>query len=107
MDIMSMNGLKSKGVEVFFPISPECILVMFDGSYHFQNAHLERRYVLLDNEAYIDYYNSLCAMQSERCVFSSDGDFALLEEMKENNPQIFSQPHTQMNWGGKTYFPTT
>ena len=105
--IMSMNGLKSKGVEVFFPISPECILVMFDGSYHFQNAHLERRYVLLDNEAYIDYYNSLCAMQSERCVFSSDGDFALLEEMKENNPQIFSQPHTQMNWGGKTYFPTT
>ena len=34
-------------------------------------------------------------------------DFALLEEMKENNPQIFSQPHTQMNWGGKTYFPTT
>lgn len=49
--IMSMNGLKSKGVEVFFPISPECILVMFDGSYHFQNAHLERKYVLLDNEA--------------------------------------------------------
>ena len=78
--IMSMNGLKSKGVEVFFPISPECILVMFDGSYHFQNAHLERRYVLLDNEAYIDYYNSLCAMQSERCVFSSDGDFALLKK---------------------------
>ena len=104
---MSMNGLKSKGVEVFFPISPESILVMFDGSYHFQNAHLERKYVLLDNEAYIDYYNSLCAMQSERCVFSSDGDFALLEEMKENNPQIFSQPHAQMNWGSKTYFPTT
>lgn len=103
---MSMSGLRSKGVEVFFPISPDCILVMFDGEYHSQNAHLERKYVLLDSEAYIDYYNSLCALHSERCIFSSDGNMTLLEKMKENDPYVFAQPHTQLTWGGKDYYPT-
>jgi len=103
---MSMGGLKSEGVEVFFPISPTCILIMVDGSYHTNITQLERRYLVIDDVKEVDCYNSLCAMRSERCVFSTDGSFLLIEEMKKDNPSVFSQPHTQLTWNNKTYFPT-
>jgi len=31
---MSMAGIKSEGVEVYFPLSPNHILLMYDGEYH-------------------------------------------------------------------------
>ncbi len=100
------SGLKSKGAEIFFPISPTCILIMFDGGYY-NISQLERKYVLIDNEAEIDYYNSLCALQCERCVFSADGNFSSIEQIKKNAPDAFFLPHTRLTWGGKSYLPTT
>jgi len=87
--IMSMSGLQSPGVEVFFPISPNCILLMFDGSYHNHIAYLERKYVLIDDELSVDYYNSLCVLRCERCVFSNDGDYKLVKGVKKRNPDVF------------------
>ena len=103
--LMSMSGFSSKGVEVFFPVSPNHILVMFDGSFHTQNAHLERKYVEIRNEEFVDYYNSLLALNCESCIYSQDGNMDFLLDMQKDNPEIFDMPHIQLQWGGNTYIP--
>ena len=102
---MPMNGLASKGVEVFFPLSPNVILLMVDGSYHKRWLPFERRYIELTDNENIDFYNSVLALQAERFIFSSDGNMTVLDRMKEKDQNVFKQPQVQMNWGGKTYYP--
>lgn len=103
---MSMSGLQSRGVEAFFPISPECVLVMFDGSYHSNLVCLERKFIAIEDIENINYYNSLCALHSERCIYSTDGDMSIIEIMKHNNPKVFNQPNTQLTWGDNKYYPS-
>ena len=103
--LYSMSGIASKGVEVFFPLSPNVILVMVDGSYHTQCLPYERRYIKITQKDSIDYYNSILAMQAERFVFSSENSMVLIDEMIKKDPEIFKHPHTQMSYGGKIYYP--
>ena len=100
--IMSTNGIASKGVEVIFPLSPKLLLVMVDGSYHTYCLSHERKYVEINSSEIIDKYNYLIVMQSDRFVFSADGNFDLTEKI---NVDILKAPKTQMTWGGKTYLP--
>lgn len=37
---MSMAGIRSEGVEVFFPLSPMHVLLMYEGSYHKTSYHM-------------------------------------------------------------------
>lgn len=102
---MSMNGLSSKGVEVFFPLSPNIILIMVDGSYHTELRSRERRYIEITNTKNVDFYNSLLSMEANRFVFSKDGDFSLLDEMKKREPQSLKKRTVKLEWGGKTFYP--
>lgn len=86
---ISNVGLNSPGVEVFFPLSPDVILIMSDGRYHTHMLEKENRYVEINKEPIVDYYNSILVMQAERSVISCDGDFALVDELKERNPNVF------------------
>lgn len=104
--LLATNGLASKGVEVFFPISPDVILIMVDGSYHTHCLPYERKYIEIDNDDFVNYYNSILAMQADRFIFSSDNNMALLDLMKKKDPNIFKSPKVQMSWGGKTYYPS-
>lgn len=103
--IRSMDGVASRGVEVFFPLSPEVILIMFDGSFHSQYLPFERKYIEIQNSEEINGYNWALAARAGRFVFSADGNMVLLDRMKAIAPGIFKQPHTQLEWGGKTYYP--
>lgn len=103
---MSMAGLQSKGVEVFFPISPRCILIMYDGSFLTPGKEMNRKYIEIVDEKNVDYYNSLCALNCERCVFSTDGDWSVIDDMLTKDENVFKQPHMQLQWGGKTYTPS-
>ena len=103
--IMAMNGLASKGVEVFYPISPNLILIMFDGTYHKEVEPYDRWYIELNDSSNIDYYNSLMAMRADRMIFSCDNNFAILEEMKRKNPDVFRQARGQLKWGDNVYYP--
>lgn len=103
--ILPMSGLKCRGVEAYFPLAPDLILLMFDGSYHKFCANQDRRINEIDNSEVIKYINSRCAQFSERCVFSCNGDYSVIQEMLRKNPNILNQPHTVMHWGGKTYTP--
>lgn len=102
---IQMNGLASKGVEVVFPLSPNVILIMFDGEYHQMMKSFDRCYVEIDDEQNVYFYNSLLAMQAGRFVFSSDGNFEIINTMKHVDPNVFNYPQTQIKWGGKTNFP--
>lgn len=103
---LSMNGLDSPGVEAFFSMSPEIILVMYDGEYHKEIVDKDRTYWIITEEDNVDYYNSLSVMESQRCIFSDKSDFSLIEEMVKRNPLIFeNSTTTELHWGGKTYRP--
>ncbi len=103
--IFSMSGISSKGIEVFFPLTPEIVLIMIDGSYHTRLLPYERRYLVLDNSDIIERYNGTIAMQSNRIILSSDGEFTLLKRMKERQPNVFNRPQTILRYGDKEYHP--
>lgn len=103
---LSMNGLDSPGVEVFFPISPEIILVMYDGEYHKEIVDKDRTYWIISEEDNVNYYNSLSVIRSHRCIFSDKNDFTLIEKMINRNPLIFeNNKSTELHYGGKVYRP--
>lgn len=103
--IISMSGLSSKGVEVFFPLTPSAILIMFDGDYHKNLASQDRNYIMMTMTENIDYYNSLCVMRSDRCIYSTDGDFTLIDQMIKKDSHALDTHRTELRWGGKTYYP--
>lgn len=102
---MSMSGIKSRGVEAYFPLSPKLMLCMFDGDYHTDFTNYDRRIVQLEDVRTVNYCNSRSVLNSDRCVFSNTPDFLVIQEMIEKKPDIFEQPRTIVNWGGKTYTP--
>ena len=102
---VSMAGLQSRGVEVYFPISPNLMLLMFDGEFHTELQGYDRRVIELENEEVVKYCNSRCVLHSDNCIFSNANDFAVIDKMLAENPNILDQPHTVLHWGGNTYTP--
>ena len=100
-----MNGLNSPGVEAFFPLSPRVMLVMLDRKYHRKARRWERKAKVFNDSLIVNGYNARCVVNAERCVFSSEGDFSVIEKMLEMHPNVLEQPHSVMEWGGKTYVP--
>ena len=100
---VSMAGIMSEGVEVFYPISPDIILIMFDRRYHKNIRKYDRHCIDIRSRETIDYYNSICASQSERCVFSLTDDFSLIDRMLMINKDALKKPYMTLTWGGKTY----
>lgn len=103
---LSTAGLNSKGVEAFFPISYNLILLMFDGNYHTQFKNYDCRTIGLDDEELIKEYNRRCVLNSERCVFSKNDDFSIIENICNTAPNLLNLPRSVMHWGGKTFVPT-
>lgn len=103
--VMSMSGIGSQGVEVFLPLSPNYILIMFDGNYHTEISRYNGRYVSLDDIDDIERYNRLCVYNSSRCVFASNPDFSVIENILQANPNVFEIPKVSISFGGKEYFP--
>lgn len=102
---MAMSGVSSEGVEVYFPLSPDLMLVMFEKTYHQNMLPKNYRIVEIDESDIIDDYNSRCVMNSSRCVFSQTADFSIIEKMKVKRPEVLQLPKTTLTWGGKTYIP--
>lgn len=102
---LSMNGLLSPGIEVYFPLSPNLMLLMFDGNFHTNLRAYDRRIIELKGIEFVDFYNTKCILESENCVFSKENDFSIISEMLESDPNILEQPKILMRWNGNTYTP--
>lgn len=103
---MPMNGLTSRGVEVYFPLSPKIMLSMIDGDYHDPLSKYDRRIIEVNDIENVKFYNSHALLHCDSRVFSNSNNFVIAEEMIKRNPSVFEQPRTVMHWGEKTYYPT-
>ncbi len=103
---MSMGGLSAKGVEVFFPLAPDLMLILLEKTHHSIFASKNHHIIEIDEPEIVEDYNSRCVMNSSRCIFSQTNDFSIIERMKNINPNILHLPKSILTWGGKTYTPS-
>lgn len=99
---MPMAGLTSKGIEVFIPLSPDCILIMRDGDYHKPFANMDMRYIEIGDKEIVDSYNAFVGMLAERSIYSTDGDFDQLERLKTEDPRLMQVSQTALKLGNDT-----
>lgn len=87
--ILSYNGYGSPGIEVAFPLTPGCILIMYERSHFRHIRRWDRKLTLLKDN--VDFYNSLQVMHSSRHVYSPSDSFDLVERMRADYPHLFSE----------------
>ena len=90
-DFLSMSALMSKGVEIY--------------NYHTFMKKYHKRYCEITKTELIEHYNFLCAIRSERCVFSSKNDFSMIDTLNKLGVNLI-QSKTSVSWGGNTYYPS-
>ena len=83
-------GIESEGVELVFPLSPKCALIILE-SKHFKylEKNQGKRYSL--QPADIIRLNSLQVLESNRQVYSVSSDFGLAEKLCNDQPDICSE----------------
>ncbi|MGI6694767.1 MAG: DUF4238 domain-containing protein [Christensenellales bacterium] len=100
---LSMVGLKSPGVELSMPLSPNILLVMIDGDYHNLSRSIDRNWHPMNHQNVL-HYNARCLSQSHRFIFSCIDNFDLLFELEKSDPQILESGLQSVTyWGEKTY----
>lgn len=85
----SFSGIGSKGIEIAFPLSPRCILLMYERTHFKEHEKIDCKQISLTNDN-VTYYNSLQVYQSYRQVFCNINDFTLVEEICKERPDICS-----------------
>lgn len=99
-------GLKSKGIEIYFPLSKNIVLCLFCRDvydkikYHASDdstindflSQLNSEVPVNCNSGNIENINSLQVLSSERFIFSSSNDFWLVEDMLKINPELKDGP---------------
>lgn len=101
---LPMNGIASTGVEVFFPLSPQHILLMYDGEYHRSIQAYDRRFYSIEEEELIERYNMLCVYNSSQYVIANTPVFDIVKKELRKDPHAFDTPKTVLHYGGKTYY---
>lgn len=99
------TGLMSEGIEVYYPIAPKIMLIMFDPVYHHNISKLDRRYFYINDSRDVDSYNVLSSIFANRCVFSSSGDFSIIDQMLLLDNTVFDKPSMSLSWNGKVFYP--
>lgn len=86
------NGLASKGIELFFPISPKYAINIFEPSFLYEkNPKLFNRTIFECTEENVIHYNDLLIQQSTSQVYSNKNDFALVVKRIENTPEVMNK----------------
>lgn len=82
-------GIESEGVELVFPLSPKCALIILE-SKHFKYVEKSqgKRYSLQPTD--IIRLNSLQVLESSRQIYSVSNDFGLVEKLCDDHPDVCS-----------------
>jgi len=76
-------GLKNRGIQLYFPLTPNLILLICDPeTYGFLPSFL-----YADDKNYVIFQNSLQVFWSTRHIFSIDNDFSLANKVLEEHPE--------------------
>jgi len=79
--VRSYSGLRSEGIEIAFPLTPKCIVVLFERTFHTDLEVLDCAFMPIDENGVVYGYNALQVCDSHRWIFSSSNDFGLAEEI--------------------------
>ncbi len=83
------NGIGSPGIEISFPITPYCAIMMYERNYHKKKMEtFDNKYLPIQDEECIKYYNCLQVYQSYRQIFSINNNFELVYQMIKSHPEI-------------------
>ena len=84
---LKQSVLKSEGIEIAFPISPNLLLAMYDRKMWSRYAK-DRSYVTILNKEDIEQYNQVQVTNSNRCVFCNIDEFDLVKNLCEKFPEL-------------------
>lgn len=86
--VVGFSGLASPGIEIEFPLSPTMVLILAERTVHKAFAAYDGRTMKLipDN---IVYLNSQQAVQCYQFVYAPTNDFALIDGMRQQRPELF------------------
>lgn len=93
-----LQGFNSKGIEIFFPLNRDLILILKDPEAFWYEAEFDSHFVKLDYTD-VNFFNSLQVQQSYRYLFDKTGDFSLVEGMMQRNPALSNINHKRFLMG--------
>lgn len=83
--IRSFTGFGSQGIEVAFPLSSRCIILMFEKTFFKKFVDLDCKSIPIFTENAVKAYNELQVLQSHRQIYCMTSEFALAEQIYENH----------------------
>ena len=84
---MSMSGYKAHGVEIAYPLSPKCILLLFEREYHNDLAARIYEHITLDEDD-VAYYNEMQVEQSRRQVYGQTENFKAAQVLCDKHLEL-------------------
>lgn len=87
-----MHGFNSKGIEIFFPISTNLVLILKDKEDFWFDSEFYNHFISLAPDE-VAFYNSLQVQQSYRYIFNKAEDFSLVNGIMKRNPLLSDIKH--------------
>ncbi|MDY2595827.1 MAG: DUF4238 domain-containing protein [Oliverpabstia sp.] len=84
---LGQHGLNSKGIEIFFPITPQLIICLRDPEFFWFDEESHNHFVEV-NEEEVKYYNSFQVLQSYRYIFGKKNNFQKVHEIVTEHPEL-------------------
>jgi hypothetical protein len=80
------NGMASKGLQIFYPLAPDLLLIMYDPKVY-KIGNKKQFSNIPMNEKDIEYLNILTCLYANKSIYSTDNvtDFQLEQWVKESN----------------------
>jgi len=88
---LSYSGIQSEAIEIVFPLSPNLLLAMYDAKTYSSYIN-DRSFIAATHEQMIEQYNQVQVTHSHRCIFSSEENFELADNMCKDNPRLQEAP---------------
>lgn len=79
-------GVASEGVELYFPLNPQCVLIFLERKFFKSLEHRDGQRLILSDH-HVKTFNILQVLQSYRQVYSSSNDFSLAEDVCAKYPE--------------------
>ncbi len=84
--VRRLSGIRSPGIEISLPISPEFCLCLAERSFFIANEKYDGRVVDINDTQNMIYYNYERIKFATRYLFSSSGDFRFVKQVCEEEP---------------------
>lgn len=96
------TGLASSGIEIFLPINPRFGIILLERGFHGRFAERELQVIEMTEEN-IAFYNGHQVLQSDRQLFSNDGDFHGVREVLRDHPDVKNPKRQRAGfiWAGR------